>query len=346
MVVKGRDLRFEVATLAVVVAAACLLSSGNWRKNRLISWLLRSPGHFDNIYQLLPILQKNSKALFLVFNDLAGAINSVAAVHNGETPLSKESVRVLLDQEWVQVKLRKAQDSVLEEFGLDAAALDEAIERFGNDDQVRMYINGVEMMYNAVLDGGYPRCPGIEHCEGATKQFVLMVIARVVKAKQRLLKETIDNQTISDYTEIDLIYREMQRFGYNTPMDAYIAFKNAENCYQYDFEFVQARQKLYLGYTDDVQASIQHTDVTRVSAEELRLMLETMEADAPLFLMLFEGETVSQEFVSFVKGTRKAEAKATFTWMPCKECPSEYACKSYPAAIRFLGGNIEVSATR
>ncbi|ORM40351.1 uncharacterized protein BXIN_2190 [Babesia sp. Xinjiang] len=343
MAAKVRDIKFELVTLAVIVAAACLLSSGSWRKNRLISWLTRFNSSFDNIYQLLPILQKNSRALFLVFNDLASAINSVAAAHNGETPLSKESVRALLNQEWVQLKLRKAQDSVLEEFGLDASGLDEAIERFRNDDQVQMYINGVEMMYNAVLDGGYPRCPGVEHCEGMTKQFVLSVIAKVVSAKQTMLSESANNVGLSDRIEIEVVYREMQRLGYTTPLDAVIAFKNTENCYQYDFEFVQARQRLYLGYVGEFvsDAPNSEADAPQVSAEELRLMLETLEADSPLFLMVFDGDSATPEFVSLVKRRAEDEPKATLAWITLTDSPQEYVCKTYPAALRFLGGKFE-----
>ncbi|EDO05372.1 hypothetical protein BBOV_I002900 [Babesia bovis T2Bo] len=340
MVAKGRDLRIEVATLAVVVAAACVLSCNNWRKNRLVSWLLSFGTSFDNIYQLIPILQKNSKALFLVFNDIASSINSVAAAHNGETPLSKDAVRAILDQEWVQIKLRNVQDSVLEEFGVDAATLDEAINRFKSDDQVQMYINGVEMMYNAVLDGGYPRCPGVEHYEGVTKAFVLSVISKVVKAKQLLLKESKGSVTLPESTEVDIIYREMQRFGCTNPLDAFIAFKNTENCYQYDFEFVQARQKLYLGYdhSDVSEVATSDADIPRVSAEELELMLETMEAEVPLYLLVSESNHLPLGFVSFIRDRSKMEPKAAFAWMPLAECPQTYKCKAYPAAIRFVGG--------
>ncbi|CDR95409.1 hypothetical protein, conserved [Babesia bigemina] len=339
----GRDLRLELVSLAVVVVTACLLSPGSWRQNRFVSWLLSSNSSFENIYQLLPILQKNSRVLFVVFNDLASAINSVAAPHNGDTPLSKESVRSLLNQEWVQLKLRKAQDSVLSEFGLDAATLDKAIDRFRSDDQVQMYINGVELMYNAVLDGGYPQCPGVERCEGVTKQFALSVVEKIAAAKQRLVRIPCSSERLADSVEVDVVFREMQRFGYTTPFDAYIAFKNAENCYLYDFAFVQARQSIYMGCKSPCSeaASSHDPDVPRVTVEELQLMLETMDADAPFFLLLFDTEHLIQEFLSFVKGSAESEPKAVVAWMYSGDSTPEYSCDRYPAALRFRGGRVE-----
>lgn len=60
------------------------------------------------------------------------AINSATGSPDGGSRPSKDDIRALLNQDWVQEKLRRAQDSVLQEFKVDADALAEALTRFHN----------------------------------------------------------------------------------------------------------------------------------------------------------------------------------------------------------------------
>lgn len=333
-------LRSELVVLGLVLVSACLLSSIDWRGRRWFSWFKYSKGSIDNIYQLVAILQKNSRALFLIFNDLASAIHSVRLSHGEDARLTKEAIRTLLHQDWVQSRLKEVQDNVLQEFNIDQEILNEAITRYHNDDQVRMYTNGVELMYNIVIDGGYPHCPGVEVCEAVTKQFALAINQKVIEAKRNYLEANVHNHISTDSVEVNVVFQEMQQFGYTDPIRAYIAFKNTENIYQYDFEFLKSRQQLYEHVPKPEQTINLGPDIPFITREELKAMLDTMESDSTMFLLILENNNNLEEFVSTIKKMAKAVEKSSIAWMLRYDI-AEYKCRSYPAAIRFLGGKQE-----
>lgn len=207
---------------------------------------------------------------------------------------------------------------------------------------MRMYTNGVELMYNIVLDGGYPQCPGMDICEAVTKEVALSILGKVVEAKRKSLKDGVTIYESTDRVEIEVVFREMQRFGYSDIFDSFVTFKNTENCYQYDYDFMQAKRMLYMDPAQRIISVIPGSRIQRVSADELRTILKAMDADTPLILLLFELDSVIPGFVSYVRRLTQSEPKTLLLWMFRGDMAPEYECSSYPAAIRFRGNTVEV----
>lgn len=257
----------ELLTILGIFGGIYLLSN----ENNGYGWLkFGKRNRIESIYQLLPILQKNVKVVFLLFSDFATAINSVRGQNN--SPLSRDVIKSVLSQEHFSELLKNSQEQVLKEFNVDSIEMKKALQRFSHDDQVSMYNVGVNQMYSTVLDGGYPQCPGFDVPESLTRDCMLRLLEKVIIGK---LTGNADEKVISE---------EMKRYGYDNTLDAMVAFKSAENSYSYDNTFIKERSKL----TEKFKKVCSNETVQRVSAEELAILIDTMDNETSLYLAVFD----------------------------------------------------------
>ncbi|AFZ80810.1 hypothetical protein BEWA_002170 [Theileria equi strain WA] len=135
-----------------------------------------------------------------------------------------------------------------------------------------MYNVGINQMYNTVLDGGYPQCPGFDAPESLTKESMLRILEKIIIGK------------LTDYSDEKIISEEMKRYGYDNTLDALVAFKSVENTYNYDHSFLKERGKL----TEKFKKICSNDSIQRVNAEELAILIDTMEEDTPLYLAVFD----------------------------------------------------------
>ncbi|KAK2197595.1 hypothetical protein BdWA1_000597 [Babesia duncani] len=344
MSAQSKDIKSEFLACIAAAAVAWFLWDSTKKKRASFLYSLFSSGNtIDNIYKLLPILRKNAKVLFLIFNDVASAINSLSSNKDTSTDfkISRDVVKSILSQESVQKRLTDAQNEVFREFGIDQYELQSAIERFSQDDQVQMYINGVELMYNKVLDGGYPQCPGIEICETLTKQRILEILERICQTKFEYLKSN-NGEIMAESIETRIIHEEMSKLGFTNTFESLVAFKNTENCFQYDFDFIKDKvciiDRMYSHH--EVPKEVDE-DVLHVTQEDLNIMLDTMDAHVPLYLILFAKEP-DVSYIKHVKDVIGNIGDAVLVWMLAHE-QKRVECTEYPALVLLKNGKLEVS---
>ncbi|UKK00404.1 hypothetical protein MACK_000476 [Theileria orientalis] len=185
-----RELTVEILSIFGVLGSAWIVSnilSSNERS--LFDRIFKRYNKIDNIYQLLPILQKNSKRLFLFFSDLTTSLKSVLS--SNDTGITKEMVEGILSHEYYKNKIIEVQNEVFKEFNVDYKEVEEAIKRFSQDDQVEFHVSGVMRMYESVLNCTYPQCPGVEPNREITqaKYFEIMEKVTITETKKWIQKQ-------------------------------------------------------------------------------------------------------------------------------------------------------------
>ncbi|BAM39046.1 conserved hypothetical protein [Theileria orientalis strain Shintoku] len=185
-----QDLTVEILSIFGVLGSAWIVSnllSSNERS--LFDRIFKRYNKIDNIYQLLPILQKNSKRLFLFFSDLTTSLKSVLSAN--DAGITKEMVEGILSHEYYKNKIIEVQNEVFKEFNVDYKEVEEATKRFSQDDQVEFYVSGVMRMYDSVLNCTYPQCPGVEPNREITqaKYFEILEKVTITETKKWIQKQ-------------------------------------------------------------------------------------------------------------------------------------------------------------
>ncbi|UKJ87989.1 hypothetical protein MACJ_000431 [Theileria orientalis] len=185
-----QELAVEILSIFGVLGSAWIVSnilSSNERS--LFDRIFKRYNKIDNIYQLLPILQKNSKRLFLFFSDLTTSLKSVLSAN--DAGITKEMVEGILSHEYYKNKIIEVQNEVFKEFNVDYKEVEEATKRFSQDDQVEFYVSGVMRMYESVLNCTYPQCPGVEPNRDITqaKYFEILEKVTITETKKWIQKQ-------------------------------------------------------------------------------------------------------------------------------------------------------------
>lgn len=246
MSVDSRELRKEILILSGIISVALVITfnsnSLSGVLERVKSWYRTWFGggrRIDSIYHLLPILDKNLKALFLVFSDVASAVNSL---RGDGLEVGREAVEQVLTQEHLQNRMRQAQARVLGECGVDHEEFQAAIDRFAEDDQVRYYVDNLELMYKETLSGKFPQLPSDE--PKPTQEQLLSIIQAIANKKANFLDNLEEKWEIA-VEEAEAIHLEMTKFGCKSKFDSLVAYTGAMNFYRNDKNFAASRERIF-----------------------------------------------------------------------------------------------------
>uniref|UniRef100_A0A3B0MJK5 Uncharacterized protein n=1 Tax=Theileria annulata TaxID=5874 RepID=A0A3B0MJK5_THEAN len=137
MEVINKDLTLELLSIFGLLGSAWVIST-TLGKNlfnyeykfldiTIFKRIFKPRNKIKNIYQLIPILQKNTKKLFLLFSDLSTSLRSMNGII-----INREIIENILSQEYYERKFIEIQTEVFNEFNVDFHDVYNSIKLFQN----------------------------------------------------------------------------------------------------------------------------------------------------------------------------------------------------------------------
>ena len=145
----------------------------------------------ETLRQVITELLCEFHGVMVEMSQMAVRVRQVLALKGMSDQLSDEQLIEVLMTQGVQEKMEMAQQRVLIARGLSEEEVEEAQQRYQDDDCVKLFSKGIDEMFQVAATGEIPILPGVEIPKGLTPDLVLEIFSEILELKASKFRAVI-----------------------------------------------------------------------------------------------------------------------------------------------------------
>lgn len=146
----------------------------------------------ERLVEVLRALLQEFHGVFVELANMVQRLKQLGALRGPSGPMSTEEIAEFLMQQGIQAKLDAAQNRVLLSSGVSQQQVEEAQDRFENDPEVQVFVQGFTAMYEEASNGLIPILPGLEIPANLTEDAALDILNKIHQERVKGFRIALD----------------------------------------------------------------------------------------------------------------------------------------------------------